>query len=102
MTLTADGPATSTSDGPRIETFDPRTGELIGSVPDMGPDEVEAAVARARPAFEAWGGLASAERGEHILAVRALLLDRLEDVVDVIPAETGKLGAEAVFTEVMT
>ncbi len=34
--------------------------------------------------------------------MRDLLLDRLEDVVDVITAETGKLSAEAVFTEVMT
>ena len=34
--------------------------------------------------------------------MRDLLLDRLETLVDVITAETGKLGAEAVFTEVMT
>ena len=105
MTITADGPDTSSSDTserPPIETFDPRSGELIGTVPDMGADEVDAAVARARVAFEAWGGLDFAERREHIVAVRDLLLDRLEDVVDIITAETGKLGAEAVFTEVMT
>src|SRR4051794_33205656 len=103
MTLTADGSAsTEPEHAARIESFDPRTGELIGSVTDMDADEVRAAVARARVAFAAWGGLDFAERREHILAVRDLLLDRLEDVVDVITAETGKLGAEAVFTEVMT
>ena len=50
MTITADGPDTSsseTSERPPIETFDPRSGELIGTVPDMGDDEVAAAVARA-------------------------------------------------------
>ena len=101
MTLTADGP-TKTSDPRVIETFDPRTGELIGTVPDMGPEDVAVAVARARVAFEAWGGLGFAERRAHIFAVRDLLLDRLEEVVEVITAETGKLSAEAVFTEVMT
>ncbi|MGZ4693460.1 MAG: aldehyde dehydrogenase family protein, partial [Acidimicrobiales bacterium] len=62
MTLTADGsPSTRPGDRPVIETFDPRTGDLIGSVPDMGVDEVADAVARARVAFEAWGGLDFAE-----------------------------------------
>ena len=58
MTLTADGPDTSTtpsSGSPQIETFDPRTGQLIGTVADMGADEVAAAVARARVAFAGLG-----------------------------------------------
>jgi acyl-CoA reductase-like NAD-dependent aldehyde dehydrogenase len=102
MTLTSDRAVPASAPRPLIETFDPRTGELIGSVPDLGADEVAAAVARARAAFEAWAGLDFAARREHILAVRDLMLDRLDEVVEVITAETGKLGAEAVFTEVMT
>ena len=102
MTITSNGRRDATSGEPVIETFDPRTGASLGTVPDMGVDEVAAAVARARTAFEAWGGLDFAERREHVLRVRDLLLDRLEDVVEIITAETGKLTAEAVFTEVMT
>ncbi len=60
---------------PVIETRDPRTGEVIGTVPDCSAAEVAAAVERARAAQKAWGGLPFAERTKHLLAVRDLLLD---------------------------
>jgi len=87
---------------PTIETFDPRTGASLGHVPDHSEADVAEAVARARVAFQAWGRLPFAERGDHILSVRDLMLDRLEELVEVITSETGKLQAEAVFTELMT
>jgi acyl-CoA reductase-like NAD-dependent aldehyde dehydrogenase len=108
MTITSEGRTvadrsdTAAHTGPVIETFDPRTGASLGHVPDLNADEVGEVVARARVAFKAWGGLAYAERREHILSVRDLLLDRLESLVETITSETGKLDAEAVFTEVMT
>lgn len=84
-----------------IATSDPRTGTVTGSVPDNGPEEVRAAIDRARAAFQAWRGLTFEERATHLLRVRDLLLDRAEHLVDVICSETGKLEAEAVFAEVM-
>lgn len=86
---------------PSFETRDPRTGEVIARVPEHGPAEVAAAVARAREAFHAWGRLAFDQRLEHVLAVRDLLLDRAEQVVDTICRETGKLPAEAVSSELL-
>ena len=85
-----------------IECNDPRSGRVLGTVPDLGADDVALAVDRARRAFEVWGGLAYAERREHVLSVRDLLLDRLDELVDTITAETGKLPSEAIFTEIMT
>ena len=86
---------------PRIEVHDPRTGELIGSVPDQGRDEVAEAVASAREAYRDWGRLSFAERAEHLLVVRDVLLDRIDEVTRVIVSETGKLPAEALVNEVM-
>jgi acyl-CoA reductase-like NAD-dependent aldehyde dehydrogenase len=85
----------------RIEVHDPRTGEVIGSVPDQGPAEVTEAVADARDAFAAWGRLSFVERAEHLLTVRDQLLDRIDEVTAVIVSETGKLPAEALVNEVM-
>lgn len=85
----------------RIECRDPRTGEVIGTVADQTPLEVAEAVARARAAQQAWGGLTFSQRAEHLLAVRDLLLDRVESLVDVICRETGKLRTEAVMTEIV-
>jgi acyl-CoA reductase-like NAD-dependent aldehyde dehydrogenase len=104
MALTSD-PATG-ADRPSgtadvIETHDPRTGHLLAVVPDQGADEVRAAVARARSAFGSWSQLPYKERTRHLLHVRDRLLDRAEDLVEVICAETGKQRAEAVTTELM-
>jgi acyl-CoA reductase-like NAD-dependent aldehyde dehydrogenase len=84
----------------RIETINPSTLETIGSVADMDAAEVRQAVQRARSAFRVWGRLDFHERREQLLRVRDLMLDRMDDVVDRICAETGKLRNEAVFTEV--
>lgn len=91
-----------TVDRPAIEAVDPRTGTVIGAVPDQGPEEVAFAVARARGAFGVWGRLSYRDRTEHILTVRDHLLDRVDEVIDTVVRETGKLPAEAVFAELLT
>ncbi|MHB8670705.1 MAG: aldehyde dehydrogenase family protein [Acidimicrobiales bacterium] len=87
--------------GAVIETFDPRTMRPTGHVADEGPAGVAAARDRALEAFGAWSGLHFAQRAAHLLDVRDLLADRVEDLVEVICAETGKLAAEAVITELI-
>src|SRR5438270_7767019 len=82
-----------------IETINPTTGQSIGSVPDMEDVEVRQAVQRARAAFRIWGRLEYDERREQLLRVRDLMLDRADDVVARICAETGKTAFEAMFTE---
>ncbi len=94
------GPPESSSRG-RIDVHDPRSGTIIGSIPDQGPAEVAEAVADARDAFTRWGRLSFVERTEHLLRVRDQLLDRVDEVTDVIVRETGKLPAEALVNEVM-
>ena len=108
MALSADSrtedaaaPAAHAPRSATIETFDPRTGAPLAVVPDAGPDVVAAAVARARAAAPTWGALTFKERAGHLLVVRDRLLDRADELVDVICAETGKQRAEAVTTELM-
>lgn len=98
-----DGPGSGRSPdpAPTIETFDPRSGRSLATVPDMGADDVQAAVERAEAAFGPWSRRSFAERAEHLLGVRDLLLDRAEAIIEVICNETGKLASEAVMTELM-
>ena len=86
----------------RIETLNPATGRPIGSVPDMDEAEVREAVQRARAAFRVWGRLDFGERREQLLRVRDHLLDRTDEIVDRICAETGKTRVDAAFSEVFT
>jgi betaine-aldehyde dehydrogenase len=86
---------------PGFDTLDPRSGEVLAHLPEHGPAEVAAAVARARDAFGAWSSLGFDQRLDHVLAVRDLLIDRIDQVVDVICSETGKLEPEALSAEVL-
>lgn len=95
-------PATTDGSGNNlIETFDPRTGTLLGVVPEFSASEVHATVARARSVASAWSALSYQKRTAHLLTVRDRLLDRAEELVEIICAETGKQRIEAVTTELM-
>lgn len=84
----------------RIRSYAPATGELLGEVPVMGPDEVRAAVARARRAQEPWGALSVEERCERVLRFRDAIVEREEELSDLISRETGKPLQEALLHEV--
>ncbi|HET7719829.1 MAG TPA: aldehyde dehydrogenase family protein, partial [Acidimicrobiales bacterium] len=83
-----------------IDTIDPRTMTVTGSVPDMTAEEVAKAVARAREASVTWAELPFRERANHLVRVRSLLLDRVDSIVEVICQETGKIPHEALTTEI--
>lgn len=84
-----------------LDTIDPRSGEVLATVPDCDAEQVAAAVARARSVAPRWAALDVDERVAHLMAVRDRLLDRADDLVDVICAATGKQRTEAVTTEIM-
>jgi acyl-CoA reductase-like NAD-dependent aldehyde dehydrogenase len=83
-----------------IDVLDPRTGAVTGSVPDMTADDVAKAVAQAREASVVWAELSFKARAAHLTHVRSILLDRVDEIVEVICASTGKLPHEALSTEV--
>ncbi len=83
-----------------LQSHAPATGVLLGEVPISSPEEVRGAVARARRAQEAWGLLPLAERSERVLRYRGALVDRAEEVVDLISRECGKPKQEALLHEV--
>jgi acyl-CoA reductase-like NAD-dependent aldehyde dehydrogenase len=84
-----------------IDSLDPRTGEVVGSVPVHSAEDVQMALNRARDASLVWSKLTVGQRMEHLLAIRDLLLDRADEIVEVICAETGKLEAEALSSELL-
>jgi acyl-CoA reductase-like NAD-dependent aldehyde dehydrogenase len=85
----------------QLTTINPATLEVLGTVPEHGEAEVRQAVQRARAAFRAWSTRSFAERREDMLAVRDHLLDRADDVVNAITAETGKTRFDALMIEVL-
>jgi len=86
------------SDG-RIRSYAPATGELLGEVPVMSQAEVRAAVTRARRAQESWASLPLDERVSRTLRFRNAIVEREEELSDLLSRETGKPIHEALLHE---
>jgi succinate-semialdehyde dehydrogenase/glutarate-semialdehyde dehydrogenase len=82
-----------------LAVHSPATGQLVGEVPHSTPDDVREAVRRARKAQEAWAHRTFAERAEIFVRLHDLLLDRQDEVLDLIQLESGKARKHA-FEEV--
>ncbi len=78
-----------------LESRNPATGEIIGTVPVMGEEEVNAAVTRARAAAAAWGAMTYGQRREHLLNWRRELANRADEIADLIRRENGKPALDA-------
>jgi succinate-semialdehyde dehydrogenase/glutarate-semialdehyde dehydrogenase len=87
------------TDGPSLATVVPATGEPLGRLPLATPADVEAAVAAARSAQPGWAGRRPAERAAVLGRVHDLVLDRREEIMDLVQLETGKARRHA-FEEI--
>ena len=83
-----------------VEVYNPATGQLIGSVPAMTPDEVTATVARARAAQPAWAAAGFAERARILRRAQKWTIDNAERIITTIVAENGKTYEDAQLAEV--
>lgn len=83
-----------------LTSEDPATGEILGTVPNMGLEQVGAAVAAAREAFPAWKAIGHAARARHLLAWRDAFVRRKDEVARLLTRENGKPLAES-LTEVL-
>jgi succinate-semialdehyde dehydrogenase/glutarate-semialdehyde dehydrogenase len=84
-----------------LESFNPATGELIGSVPAIEPGDVQAAVDEVAEVQPFWGELALADRGRYLRRTAEILAGDLEEVTRLLTTEQGKPITEAHTMEVV-
>ena len=73
-----------------IEVDNPRTGEVLGLVPDIDTEGIQAVLDGAESGFKAWSATKPAERKEIILRYADLLDEHSERIIALLMAETGK------------
>lgn len=83
-----------------LEIENPATGRLLGTVPRCTAEDVELAVLRARMAQEAWASTDWDTREALLMRVHDLVLERQEELLDVIQLESGKARRHA-FEEIL-
>src|SRR3954451_1977590 len=90
----------SNSGNDPMQIEQPFTGKPLGTVPKCSPDDVAAAIARARKAAESWSQTSFAERKRILLRFHDLVLGAREELLDLLQIESGK-ARRAAFEEVL-
>jgi len=80
---------------------EPGSGKLVGEVRVATPAQVREAVAASRAAQVGWGRLTFEERAAILQRFKQLLLDRAEEICDLITRENGKTRNESLFMELL-
>ena len=81
--------------GAKIEVTNPATGEVIGTVPQLGAAETRRAIAAAAAALPAWAARTAKERAAILRRWNDLMLANVDDLATLMTAEQGKPLAEA-------
>lgn len=69
---------------------DPATGELIGNTKMSTPEDVDAAVAKAKQAQRSWGALSHAERSQYLHKAADAVKASTEALAQILAREVGK------------
>jgi len=85
----------------RLESFNPATGELIGSVPTVGPEQVQGVVddvARVQPF---WAELSLDDRARYMRRAAQVIVDGFDEIGDLLTREQGKPRNESCVMELI-
>jgi acyl-CoA reductase-like NAD-dependent aldehyde dehydrogenase len=77
-----------------IEVHNPATGEVIATVPVDSPEAVAATVKRVRANQAEWEAIGIEGRYHWLGKLRDWLLDNIEEISDIVQAETGKVRGD--------
>jgi betaine-aldehyde dehydrogenase len=84
------GEQVDAADGSAYDVLDPTTGEVYGTAPRSGEEDVDRAMKAAATAFEGWRDATPGERQLGLLRLADALEARAEEIVAVESRDTGK------------
>jgi succinate-semialdehyde dehydrogenase/glutarate-semialdehyde dehydrogenase len=79
----------------RFAVTDPGTGEAFAEVPAADREQARKAIADADRAFDTWRSLTGMKRGDYLLAVANVLMERKEEIARIITRVNGKPLAQS-------
>lgn len=86
---------------PPLESLNPATGELVGSVETITPDQVQGIVDEVAQIQPAWAELKPSDRATYIKRAATVLHDRLDEIASLLSQEQGKPISECYTMELI-
>jgi acyl-CoA reductase-like NAD-dependent aldehyde dehydrogenase len=83
------------------QVMNPATGEVIAEISETPVEQVPKMLQDARNAFEMWSNLSIRERLQYIKQLRFYIVDHMEELVDKIVQNTGKVKTEAIISDIL-
>src|SRR5262245_48929134 len=83
------------STGEAVPTYTPLTGQPLAMIPQSSEADVKEAFVRARRAQQAWARTSLEHRAQVLLRLHDLVLDRQDEIIDLICWESGKARKHA-------
>ena len=94
-------PALRAAARPVLESFDPATGERLGSVPTLRPEEVQGVVEEVAEVQPFWAHLPLADRARYMRRTAQVIIDDLDGLTALLTREQGKPRNESYVMELL-
>jgi acyl-CoA reductase-like NAD-dependent aldehyde dehydrogenase len=87
--------------GETLESFNPATGELVGTVETVSPSQVQSIVDAVAEVQPFWAQLSLQERAGYMRRAADVLLSQIDDVAELLSSEQGKPRVESYTMELL-
>jgi acyl-CoA reductase-like NAD-dependent aldehyde dehydrogenase len=84
-----------------LESFNPATGEKIGAVPTLNPDQVQAVVDDVAGVQPFWAQLSLSDRARYMRRADDVLVEEIDDLAELLATEQGKPRLETYTMELL-
>ena len=84
-----------------LESFNPATGELVGTVETVTPEQVQGVVDDVAEVQPFWGQLSLEDRGRYLRRAADVLVEELDEVAELLTREQGKPRLESYTMELL-
>jgi acyl-CoA reductase-like NAD-dependent aldehyde dehydrogenase len=85
----------------QLESFNPATGELVGTVETITPDEVQGIVDDVAEVQPFWAQLSLADRGRYMRRAADVVLEEIDEIAELLTREQGKPRTESYTMELL-
>ena len=83
------------------KVYSPATGEEIAQLKETSLDAVPILYQQSHQAFETWSKFSIMQRVQYIKQLRLLIVKKMDEIVEIISKDTGKVKTEAIVADIM-